>query len=156
SPRGRRAFITFDCAGVSPALAPSELFGHEKGAFTGAVAPRKGVFEEAHGGTLLLDEVADLAPELQSKLLRALESAQVKRIGATRWTKVDVRVIAVTRRDLESEVEAGRFREDLFFRLAVGRVELPPLRRRQGDIPLLVEHFWRAAGGDAHAIPPAI
>jgi DNA-binding NtrC family response regulator len=156
SGRARAPFVVFDCSSVSPTLLESELFGHEKGAFTGAVALRKGVFEEAHTGTLLIDEIAELDLGLQAKLLRALETGAIKRIGGSRWINVDVRIIAATRRDLDLEVEHGRFRDDLFFRLAVGRIELPPLRRRHGDLPLLVEHFWRMLGGDPFAIPPEL
>ncbi len=154
SPRARGPFVVFDCSSVSPSLVESELFGHEKGAFTGAVATRRGVFEEAHGGTLLIDEIGELRLDLQMKLLRVLERGEVKRVGGSRWIRVDVRVIAATRRDLDTEVELGRFRDDLFYRLAVGRIELPPLRRRTGDIPLLVDHFWQMYGGNPDALPP--
>ena len=119
------------------------LFGHERGAFTGAVASRRGVFEAASGGTLLIDEIGDLELSLQPKLLRVLERGEVQRVGAERWTPVDVRVLSATRRDLDAEVAAGRFREDLYYRLAVARVELPPLRARLGDVELLTRHFWR-------------
>jgi two-component system response regulator HydG len=142
-PRASGPFIVFDCTAVPPTLVESTLFGHERGAFTSAVASRKGVFELAHGGTLLIDEIGDLEPSLQPKLLRALERGEVQRVGGDRWIKVDVRVLAATRRDLEAEVQAGRFREDLFYRLAVARIELPPLRERHGDVGLLVRHFWR-------------
>ncbi|HEY1694815.1 MAG TPA: sigma 54-interacting transcriptional regulator [Polyangiaceae bacterium] len=145
--RASGPFVVFDCTSVPPSLLESTLFGHERGSFTGAVAPRAGVFEEAHGGTLLIDEIGDLDPSMQPKLLRALERGEVQRVGSNAWRKFDVRVIAATRRDLDHEVQAGRFRDDLFFRLAVGRVELPPLRRRLGDVALLASHFWEALGG---------
>jgi two-component system response regulator HydG len=143
-PRARGPFVVFDCTAVPPTLAESTLFGHERGAFTSAVSSRKGVFEQAHGGTLLIDEIGDLDPTLQPKLLRALERGEVQRVGGQGWLRVDARVLAATRRDLEAEVQAGRFREDLYYRLAVARVELPPLRAREGDIGLLFRHFWRA------------
>jgi transcriptional regulator with GAF, ATPase, and Fis domain len=141
SKRADGPYVVFDCGAVAPSLAESELFGHERGAFTGAVAARPGVFEQAHGGTLFLDEVGELATELQPKLLRALENGEVRRIGSTRTTPFDVRVLAATNRNLESEVRQGNFREDLFFRLAALHVLVPPLRDRVEDLPLLVEHF---------------
>ena len=150
-PRASGPFVVFDCTAVPPNLVESELFGHERGAFTGAVAARKGVFEQAHGGTLLLDEIGDLELSLQAKLLRAVERSEVRRVGGDRWLEVDVRIVSATRRDLDHEVQAGRFRDDLLYRIAVGRVEVPPLRRRKGDVPLLVEHFCRELGG---AMPP--
>jgi DNA-binding NtrC family response regulator len=154
---GRAAgpFIVFDCTAVAPSLVESELFGHERGAFTGATSMRKGVFEQAHGGTLLIDEIGDLELALQPKLLRALERSEVRRVGGTASIKVDVRILCATRRDLDHEVQAGRFRDDLFHRLAVGRVELPPLRRRGGDVALLARHFWAALGGDPAALADA-
>ncbi|APR88559.1 Response regulator of zinc sigma-54-dependent two-component system [Minicystis rosea] len=141
-PRAARPFIVFDCTAVPPNLVESALFGHERGAFTGATDARRGVFEEAHGGTLLLDEIGDLELPLQAKLLRAIERGEVQRVGGNRWIKVDVRVLSATRRDLDREIQAGRFRDDLFFRLAVARIELPPLRDRSGDVTLLARHFW--------------
>jgi len=155
-PRAEQPFVVFDCTTVAPNLVESELFGHERGAFTGASAPRRGVFEQASGGTLLIDEIGDLDPLLQPKLLRALERGEVRRVGGDRWVSVDVRVLAATRRNLDQEVQAGRFRDDLFHRLAVGRVELPPLRRRQGDVDLLVAHFARELGSHASAIDGAV
>jgi transcriptional regulator with GAF, ATPase, and Fis domain len=125
----------------------SELFGHERGAFTGAVAQRKGLFEQAHRGTLLIDEIGDLEPSLQPKLLRAVERAEVRRVGGDRAIRVDVRILAATRRDLDRAVQEGRFRDDLFHRLAVARIELPPLRARRGDVAELARHFWQALGG---------
>ncbi|HEY3815970.1 MAG TPA: sigma 54-interacting transcriptional regulator [Polyangiaceae bacterium] len=152
-PRAAGPFVVFDCTAVPSNLVESELFGHERGAFTGAVGQRKGVFEQAHGGTLLIDEIGDLELSLQPKLLRAIERSEVRRVGGDRPIKVDVRVLAATRRDLDHEVQAGRFRDDLFHRLAVARIELPPLRRRAGDVPVLARHFWRALGGDENALP---
>jgi DNA-binding NtrC family response regulator len=140
-------FVLFDCTAVAPNLVEAELFGHERGAFTGATTARAGVFEEAAGGTLLIDEIGDLELPLQAKLLRALDRGEVRRIGGQRWIKADVRVIAATRRDLDRAVAAGRFRDDLFHRLAVARVELPPLRERQGDVLLLARQFAADMGG---------
>ncbi len=117
---------------------------------------RRGVFEQAHGGTLFIDEIGDLDVSLQPKLLRAIERSEVQRVGGERWARVDVRVIAATRRDLDREVAQGRFRDDLFFRLAVARIELPPLRKRRGDIGLLTRHFWRELGGEDLPIPPGL
>jgi two-component system, NtrC family, response regulator HydG len=156
SPRANGPFVVFDCTAVPPNLMESQLFGHERGAFTGAVATRRGVFEQAHGGTLFIDEIGDLDLGLQPKLLRAIERSEVQRVGSEKWLKVDVRVIAATRRDLDHEVAAGRFRDDLFFRLAVARIELPPLRRRRGDVGLLTRHFWRELGGEDLPIPPGL
>ena len=154
--RANQPFVVFDCTAVPPSLVESVLFGHERGAFTGATNSRKGVFEEATGGTLFIDEIGELDVMLQPKLLRALERSEVQRVGANAWHKVDVRIIAATRRDLDREVQAGRFRDDLFFRLAVGRIELPPLRDRHGDIALLARHFWRALGGDDQGLPQSL
>jgi DNA-binding NtrC family response regulator len=153
---GRRKdgpFVVFDCMTTPPSLLEATLFGHEKGAFTGAAAASRGVFEQAHGGTLFVDEIGDLALELQPKLLRAIQRGEVRRLGGERQLKVDVRVVAATRRDLDREVAAGRFRDDLFFRLAVGRIELPPLRARRGDVGLLARCFWDALGGAALRVP---
>ena len=147
--RSKEPFVVFDCTATPPNLLESALFGHEKGAFTGATGSRAGVFEQAHRGTLLIDEIGDLDINLQPKLLRVIQRMEVQRVGASRPIRVDVRVIAATRRDLDREVQAGRFRDDLFYRLAVARIELPPLRRRTGDIELLTRHFW-ATGGGAH------
>ncbi len=145
-------FVVFDCTAVPPNLVESELFGHERGAFTGAIATRKGVFEQAHGGTLLIDEIGDLAPALQPKLLRVIERGEVRRVGGDRALRVDVRVLCATRRDLDQLVQQGQFRDDLFHRLAVARVELPPLRERQGDVTVLARHFWRALGGHGEPV----
>lgn len=145
-PRREKPFVIFDCTAVPGSLIEAALFGHEKGAFTGATAAKEGVFEEADGGTLLIDEIGDLDKSLQAKLLRAIQKSEVRRLGGSKWIKVDVRVLAATRRDLDAEVQAGRFRDDLFFRLAVARVLLPPLRERREDITLLARHFWKIYG----------
>jgi DNA-binding NtrC family response regulator len=152
-PRRERPLILFDCTTIAPNLLESELFGHEKGAFTGATAQREGVFEQAHGGTLFIDELGELSLDLQSKLLRAIDAGQVRRVGGQRWLQCDVRVIAATRRDLDAMVQAGTFRDDLFHRLAVGRIAIPPLRERKGDIPLLMEHFFHALGASPNVLP---
>ncbi len=154
-PRASGPFVVFDCTAVPPNLVESELFGHEKGAFTGATSARKGVFELADGGTLLVDEIGDLELSLQPKLLRAVERSEIRRVGGSKSIRCNVRLLAATRRDLEREVQLGRFRDDLFHRLAVGRIELPPLRKRREDIPLLVKHFWEAMGGPAEGPSPS-
>jgi len=136
-------FVVVDCASLPEDLLESELFGHEKGAFTGAIAKRIGKFELASGGTLFLDEVDNLNLTIQAKLLRALEEKKIERIGRTESIKVDGRIIAATHRDLEKAVREGSFREDLYYRLNVVFINLPPLRERKDDIPLLVEHFLR-------------
>src|SRR5690349_5305329 len=144
SPRARAELVVFDCGAVPPNLIESELFGHEKGSFTGAMMTRTGLFEQADGGTLFLDELGELPLDLQPKLLRALEQREVRRVGSSKPIKVDVRIIAATNRNLEDEVRAGRFRQDLFYRLSVVRLHLPALRERADDIPLLVRHFLRS------------
>jgi DNA-binding NtrC family response regulator len=141
SPRKPNELVVFDCGAVPPNLIESELFGHEKGSFTGAVMTRQGLFEQADGGTLFLDELGELPLDLQPKLLRALEQREVRRVGSAKASKVDVRIIAATNRNLEDEVRAGRFRQDLFYRLSVVRLHLPALRNRADDIPLLIQHF---------------
>ena len=139
-------FIVVDCGAIPAELLESELFGHEKGAFTGAVSARQGAFEAAQGGTVFLDEIGELSLELQPKLLRVLEKKQLKRVGQSRYLPVDVRVIAATNRSLQSEVNARRFRADLYYRLAVLEIRLPALRERPEDLPLLVEHILSGFG----------
>jgi transcriptional regulator with GAF, ATPase, and Fis domain len=146
-------FVVFDCTTVSPSLVEAELFGHERGAFTGAESTRRGIFEEAHGGTLLIDELGDLELPLQAKLLRVLDRGEVRRVGSNTPISVDVRVLAATRRDLDKAILSGQFRDDLFHRLAVGRVEIPPLRERYGDVSMLVRQF--AKDFEITEIPPA-
>ena len=141
SPRAEGAFVAMSCAALTETLLESELFGHEKGAFTGASARRKGKFEAAAGGTLFLDEIGDISPKLQLDLLRVLEERKFQRVGGNESIDVDVRIIAATNKDLQKAVADGSFREDLFYRLNVIPVTLPPLRERKEDIPLLVEHF---------------
>ena len=141
---GRKGpFVAVNCAAIPETLVESELFGHERGAFTGAVARTDGKFQQADGGTLLLDEIGDLPPGMQAKLLRVLQESEVQRVGSAQAQRVDVRVVAATNRNLEKEVEAGRFRADLFYRLHVIAIELPPLRARGEDIPGLAMHFLR-------------
>jgi DNA-binding NtrC family response regulator len=134
-------FISINCAAIPDNLLESELFGHEKGAFTGAVARRVGKFEEAHGGTLLLDEISEMHPRLQAKLLRAVQEREIDRVGGTQPIKVDIRLLATSNRDLEAEVRKGTFREDLYFRLNVVNLHVPPLRERLRDIEPLAEFF---------------
>jgi two-component system response regulator HydG len=145
SERAERPFIALNCAALPENLLESELFGHAKGAFTGAVAAHAGIFAQADGGTLFLDEIAEMTPALQAKLLHVLETGTVRALGASRERAVDVRVIAATHRDLRQRVDAGTFREDLLYRLDVVSIEVPPLRFRREDIPRLAEHFLEAA-----------
>ena len=145
SPRAKGPFIVVDCGAVSYSLIESELFGHERGAFTGAVSARQGAFELADGGTVFLDEIGELPLDVQPKLLRVLETRELRRVGGNKTLKTNVRVIAATKRDLTREVQAGKFREDLYFRLAVVPVTVPPLRARREDIPALVAGMLRAA-----------
>jgi len=143
SARASKPFRIVDCAAVPATLLDSELFGHERGAFTGATERRQGVFEEANGGTVFLDEIGELPSDLQPKLLRVLEAREIRRVGSNNYLSVDIRLVAATNRDLRNEVNAGRFRADLYFRLAVLRVHLPALRERPSDIPLVAEELIR-------------
>jgi two-component system NtrC family response regulator len=146
SPRKDKPFVKVACAALSETLLESELFGHERGAFTGAVGRKEGRFELADGGTLFLDEIGEISPLVQVKLLRAIQTREFERVGGTTSIKVDVRIVAATNRDLAAEVKAGRFREDLYYRLNVVAVTLPPLRQRRGDIPALAAHFLEKYG----------
>ena len=149
SPRSSRPFVPVNCGAFTETLLESELFGYVRGAFTGAASDRKGLWEEAEGGTLFLDEVGETSQAMQVKLLRALQEGEIRRVGSTRPVIVDARVVSATNRDLEKEVKAGRFREDLFYRLSVVCLRVPPLRERRSDIPLLAERFLRAASKNA-------
>jgi transcriptional regulator with GAF, ATPase, and Fis domain len=153
SRRSEAPFIVVDCGAVAGTLIESELFGHEKGAFTGAVAARQGAFELASGGTVFLDELGELSLDLQPKLLRVLEQRELRRVGGNRTVKVDLRVIAATRKDLRSEVEKGKFREDLFFRINVVPITAPPLRERREDVALLVDHFLARLAPAGEPVP---
>jgi two-component system NtrC family response regulator/two-component system response regulator HydG len=141
SPRRQKPFVRVACAALPETLLESELFGHEKGSFTGAIATRAGRFEAADGGTLFLDEIGDISPTVQVKLLRFLEEREFERVGGNRTYKVDVRIVAATHRDLKKKLEDGSFREDLYYRLNVIEIDIPPLRSRPGDIPILAQHF---------------
>jgi two-component system response regulator PilR (NtrC family) len=143
SPRSKRRFLSINCGAMPENLLESELFGHERGSFTGAVRENKGLFQEADEGTLFLDEIGEMTPGMQVKLLRALQNKVIRKVGGTREETVDVRIIAATNRNLEELIDAGSFREDLYYRINVIPVHLPPLRERREDIPLLVEHFLR-------------
>jgi DNA-binding NtrC family response regulator len=159
SRRARGPFVALNCAALPEALLESELFGHEKGAFSGAVAARRGKFEQAEGGTLLLDEIGEMDPRLQAKILRAIQEREIDRLGGNAPVKIDVRILAATHRDLATEVAHNRFREDLYFRLAVVRLRIPPLRERPGDILPLARHFAeryaRANGLPLRGLTPA-
>jgi DNA-binding NtrC family response regulator len=155
SPRAAAQFVPVDCGAIAEGVLESELFGHVRGAFTGAQAARRGLFEEAGGGTIFLDEIGDVGPGLQARLLRALQEGTIRRVGANDAIPVDVRVVAATNKDLEAAVKAGRFREDLYYRLNVVTLRIPPLRERREDVPLLAEHFAAKHGrGEAAAISP--
>jgi two-component system nitrogen regulation response regulator NtrX len=156
SRRAKGPYVRLNCAAIPRDLVESEMFGHERGAFTGATERRRGRFELASGGTMFLDEIGDLSPAAQAKLLRALEAGQIERVGGGEPVKVDVRVLAATNKDLRAEVAAGRFREDLFFRLHVIPLHLPPLRERRDDIPLLVEHFLARSRARNGLRPPRL
>jgi DNA-binding NtrC family response regulator len=158
SARRDRRFCPINCAALVDDLVEAELFGHARGAFTGALADRPGVFEDAGGGTLFLDEIAELRPRIQAKLLRVLQEGEIRRVGETMVRKIDVRVVAATNRPLAGEVEAGSFRADLWYRLDVVRITMPPLRERIEDLPLLTAHLWQALGartGSRAALAPA-
>ncbi|HET8715153.1 MAG TPA: sigma-54 dependent transcriptional regulator [Holophagaceae bacterium] len=149
SPRKDQPFVAVNCGALTETLLESELFGHAKGSFTGATADKKGLFEEADGGTIFLDEIGETTPNFQVKLLRVLQEHEVRRVGANRTLKVDVRVIAATNKDLQALVKSGAFREDLYYRLSVVELQVPPLRDRREDIPKLLEHFLGEFGGAA-------
>ena len=154
SPRASRPFVKVNCAAIAPSLLESEMFGHEAGAFTGADKSRPGRFEVAEGGTLLLDEIGEMAPELQAKLLRVLQEKELERVGSTKTRRVDVRVLSTTNRDLEEAIAEGRFREDLYFRLNVFEVVLPPLRERREDILPLARHFIAELSPERRKLSP--
>ena len=156
STRAQAAFIEVNCAAIPSELIESELFGHMKGSFTGAVADRAGKFEQAHGGTLFLDEIGDMSLAAQAKVLRVLQDGVVTRIGGSKTIQVDVRVLAATNKDVEAEIAAGRFREDLFYRLNVVPIHVPPLRERREDIPLLIGHFVAQLTGPGGLAPRAM
>jgi DNA-binding NtrC family response regulator len=156
SARAEGPFIVVDCGSIPPSLIESELFGHEKGAFTGATSSRAGAFEAAAGGTIFLDELGELPLEMQPKLLRALEERTVRRVGSVGTIDLDVRVIAATNRNLRQAVNRGTFRADLYFRLNIVRIDIPPLRERRDDIPLLVESFYQLFTGTTDSAPPEL
>jgi DNA-binding NtrC family response regulator len=152
SPRATKPFVPVNCTALSESLLESELFGHARGAFTGAIAAKRGLFETANGGTLFLDEIGDMGPKMQAQILRVLQDGEMRPVGGTEAIRVDVRLVCATNRDLEAEVKAGRFREDLYFRINVVTVRMPPLRDRPGDIPILVRHFLnKVAKREGHA-----
>jgi len=152
SARADGPFLVINCSSFQDQLLESELFGHEKGAFTGAASVKQGLFEVADRGTLLLDEVGEMSPAMQAKLLQVLDTREMRRVGGTRVHRVDVRIIAATNKDLAQEVRAGRFREDLYYRLNVVSLSIPPLRERKEDIPLLIEHFMKRFGAIGYAV----
>jgi transcriptional regulator with GAF, ATPase, and Fis domain len=151
SPRRTKPFVIVDCGSLAKGVVESELFGHVKGAYTGAATDRTGAFQEANGGTVFLDEIGELPLELQPKLLRVLENKEIRRLGSNEIKRIDVRILAATNKKLESEVNAGRFREDLFYRLSVVKMELPPLRKRKDDLELLTRRFLEDLGGEGAA-----
>jgi len=155
SPRASGPFVAVDCGAIAEGVLESELFGHTRGAFTGAQAARRGLFEEAHHGTLFLDEIGDVGPNLQARLLRALQEGTIRRVGANDPINVDVRIVAATNRDMDAAVKQGTFRADLYYRLHVVSIRIPPLRERREDIPLLAEHFAQKHGrAEGSAISP--
>lgn len=157
SPRQSGPFVVFDCGAIAATLAESELFGHERGSFTGAISAHAGAFERANGGTLFLDEIGELPLDLQPRLLRALESRRVRRVGGSQERVIDARIIAATNRDLEQEIARGQFRQDLYFRLAGAVVPVPPLRNRPEDVPLLVDRLLVDLGhAKVHVTPAAL
>src|SRR5262249_55312872 len=157
-PRRKKPFVIVDCSAIAPSVLESELFGHVRGAFTGADRDRVGAFESAEGGTIFLDEIGELPLDMQPKLLRALDAQEIRRVGETRPRKIDVRVVAATNRCLDREVNRGRFREDLYFRLSVVTVRVPPLRERLGDLELLVPAILETldARSSAHLFTPEV
>jgi transcriptional regulator with PAS, ATPase and Fis domain len=159
SQRAAQPFLAINCSAFQDQLLESELFGHEKGAFTGTVGLKQGLFEVADGGTLFLDEVGEMSQAMQAKLLQVLDAGQLRRVGGTKTLRVDVRIIAATNKNLPQEVQAGRFRQDLFYRLNVVSLTLAPLRERKEDIPILIDHFlqqFRLPGQKAKAIAPEV
>ncbi|MFH1014787.1 MAG: sigma-54 dependent transcriptional regulator, partial [Nitrospirota bacterium] len=156
SPRKGKKFIDINCAAFPEGLLESELFGHMKGAFTGAVYNKQGLFEIAHGGSIFLDEICEMSINLQAKLLRVLENSTFRRVGGTADIKVDVRIISATNQDIKEEISAGRFREDLYYRLNVVPLHIPPLRERKEDIPLLVEHFLKKFSFTERKVSPQV
>src|SRR5437773_4202251 len=154
SPRADGPYVRVNCGALSESLLESELFGHIKGAFTGAVDNKTGRFEAAHGGTIFLDEISSMSPKLQVKLLRVLQEREFERVGESRTIRVDTRVVAATNQLLEDEIEAGRFRDDLYYRLNVVPIYLPPLRERREDIPALARHFLERLSEENRMDPP--
>jgi two-component system NtrC family response regulator len=154
--RREKPFVAVNCSALAESLLESELFGHEKGAFTGAVATKKGRFELADGGTLFLDEIGELSPNLQVKLLRVLQEKVFERVGGVRTISVDIRIVVATNKDLQQEMQAGRFREDLYYRLNVVHIGLPPLKERQEDIRILVNHFIKKYASERESAAPVI
>ena len=155
-PRQKKALVTENCAALPDTLLESELFGHVRGAFTGAFQSKRGILEQANGGTLFLDEIGDMSPDLQKKLLRVLQDGEFRVLGSTRNVTVDVRILAASNRDLKEMVSQGTFRKDLFYRIAVLTVDLPPLRKRGGDVPLLAEHLLARAAREAGRAAPTL